>query len=137
VFILKSTVAAKADRLRGHLENLNISHLAEWDVLAFIYRHGSSLVRAEQLGRLVGYQSAVVAAALNTLTSTGLVVRSRNSRGVHLYRFNATLADDARRLSLTELLVTGAEREGRLLLIEHLRPLAEQELRRRNGWHLA
>jgi DNA-binding MarR family transcriptional regulator len=130
-------VAADADLLRRHLENLSIGSLAEWDMLAFLYRHGSSIASAEQLARYVGYTSAVVEAALDSLTSTGLVVRSRNYGGVRLYQLNAAPADAARRLSIAELNRIGAEREGRLLLIEYLRSGEDKKQQRRKGWHLA
>ena len=106
--------------------------------MAFIYRHGTSLASAEQIARLLGYDRAAVGAALDSLTTTGLLQRSRNSRGVRLYRFAAAAPDDIRRRSLEELMKMAEEREGRLLLIGHLRQAAAgKELRGRAGLHLA
>jgi DNA-binding MarR family transcriptional regulator len=126
------------DPFRAHLETLGISQIAEWDVLAFIYRHGTSLASAEQIARLFGYGKAAVGAALESLTSTGLVQRSRNSRGVRLYRFTAAGPEDSRQRALEELMKAAEERQGRLLLIGHLRQaVAGKQQRGRGGLHLA
>jgi len=124
------------DRIVQHLKTLGIAHLPEWDVLAFIYRSGTSLASAEKIARLVGYSKAAVGSALELLTSTGLVERSRNSHGVRLYRLASAVPDDSRRRSLEELVKLGEERQGRLLFIRHLKAAAK-ELRGRGGLHLA
>jgi DNA-binding MarR family transcriptional regulator len=123
------------DLVRGHLETLGINHLAEWDVLAFIYRHGTNLASAEQIARLLGYGKAAVGAALESLTSKGLVQRSRSSRGARLYQFAAAVSGDSRRAALEELMKVAEERQGRLLLIRHLR--TGKERHGRGGLHLA
>jgi DNA-binding transcriptional ArsR family regulator len=124
--------------LRKNLELLGICHQSEWDLLTFIYRHGASLASADQLTRLVGYRKDVVEAALVALTSAGLIVRSRSSRGVRLYRFAAWDIDDSKRLCLEELMRAGEDRAGRLQLIDHLaRNSAAKKMRGRSGLHLA
>lgn len=125
------------DLFRKNLEALHIRHLAEWDVLAFIYRHGTNLSSADHIARLLGYGKAAVGAALDSLTSTGLVKRSRNSRGVRLYQIAAAIPEDPRRQYLEELMNLAEERRGRLLLIAHLRRASGGELRGRGGLHLA
>ena len=121
-----------------HLNTLGIAHLAEWDVLAFIYRHGTSLASAEKISSLVGYCKAEVGSAIDSLTAKGLVQRSRNSRGVRFYQFIGAAPDGSRRKSLDELMEVAEEREGRLLLIRHLRQDADaKDLRKRGGLHLA
>jgi DNA-binding MarR family transcriptional regulator len=126
------------DLCRRHLETLRIDRLVQWDVLAFIYRHGTSLASAEQIGRLAGYPKAAVGAALDLLTSTGLVKRSRNSRGARLYRFAAAVPGDSRQRALGELIPMAEQREGRLLMIGYLRQTAAgRERRDRGGLHLA
>jgi DNA-binding transcriptional ArsR family regulator len=120
----------------NHLKTLGIAHLAEWDVLTFIRNHGTSLASAEKIAQLLGYSKAAVGAALDSLTSGGLVERSRNSRGVRLYRFAEGAADDPRRGSLEELMKLTEGRQGRLLLIRSLPEAAPaKELRRRGGLH--
>jgi DNA-binding MarR family transcriptional regulator len=63
---------------------MGISLLSEWDVLAFVYRHGASLTTADQIARLIGYESAVVSDALDRLEREKLIERSRPSQGVRL-----------------------------------------------------
>jgi len=75
-----------ADAVVKHLSTLGIVHLAEWDVLVFICRHGVSLASAEKIASLLGYTKAVVGSTLESLTTKGLVQRSRNSHGVRLYQ---------------------------------------------------
>lgn len=121
------------------LTALRIAHVAEWDVLAFIYHHGTSLASDEKIALLLGYTKVVVGSALDSLTSKGLVQRSRNSRGVRLYRFFfGAVPDDPLRRALQELLKIADDREGRLLLIKHLRQAtAGKELRGSGGLHFA
>ena len=126
------------DLVSEHLEILHIRSLPEWDVLAFIYRHGASLASAEHIARLLGYPRAEAGAALDSLTTTGITRRSRNSHGVRLYQFATAVPDDGRRRALEELIKTAETREGRLLLIGHLRrATAGNASRGRGGLHLA
>src|ERR1700686_130722 len=90
--------------LVDHLKTLGIARLVEWDVLMFIYRHGTSLADVERLARLLGYKGAAVGVALDTLTSSGLVQRSRNSHGIRLYRVAAGIPEESRRCALEELM---------------------------------
>jgi DNA-binding IclR family transcriptional regulator len=124
------------DLVRGHLDALRICRLDEWDVLVFIYHHGTSLASAEKISLLLGYTEATVGAALESLTSSGLVQRSRNSQGVRLYQFGAAVPGDSRRRSLEELMKLAEQRQGRLLLIGHLRQAAGKEGRRGGGLRL-
>jgi DNA-binding transcriptional ArsR family regulator len=127
-----------ADAVVKHLTTLGIAHLAEWDVLAFIYSHGTSLASAEKIASLLGYNKAAVGSALDSLTAKGLVHRSRNSRGVRLYQFVGTGPDDPPQHALEELMKVAEEREGRLLLVKHLRQAAMgKDVRERGGLHLA
>lgn len=128
-----------SNRLRESLELLRIRHLAEWDVLAFIYRHGTNLASSDHIGRLLGHSKAAVGAALDSLTLTGLVKRSRKSYGVRLYQIADAIQRDGRGSCLEELMKLTEERRGRLLLIAHLRSGGGQELRGRGrgGLHLA
>jgi hypothetical protein len=61
------------------LEGMGISLLSEWDVLVFVYRHGASLTSADQIARLVGYESTVVDGALKRLEREKLMERSRSA----------------------------------------------------------
>ena len=110
--------------VEGWLERLNLAELADWDVLVFLYRHRTSLASADQIARLVGYTSGVVADALDQLESRKLVKRSRASQGVHLYQFSdSTDPDD----SFHQLVKLTQSRSGRLLVIKKLRKCARRE----------
>lgn len=121
------TTTVEPNLFRKNLEALHIRHLAEWDVLAFIYRHGTNLASADYIARLLGYGKAVVGAALDSLTSTGLVKRSRNSHGARLYQIAAVIPGD-RGPYLEEMMKLTEGRRGRILLIAHLRQASGNEL---------
>src|ERR1019366_6106096 len=76
-------------QVEGWLKTLGIESLCQWDVLVFQYRHQSSLVSAEHIARFLGYATAEVVAALDSLESSGLVERSRVSQGVRWYQSTA------------------------------------------------
>jgi DNA-binding MarR family transcriptional regulator len=103
-----------------YLATVGITRLAEWDVLQFVYRHGTSLASAERIASQVGYSKAVVGAALEALTSAGFIRRSRNSRGVRLYQLIVGTSGDPQQSSLEELIKLADGREGRLLMIRSL-----------------
>lgn len=108
--------------------------LSEWDVLAFVYRHGASLTSVDQIARLSGYESTVVGAALDRLEREKLIDRSRPSQGVRFYRILA--AKDARRRSCFEQLVSLSEsRAGRLVLARLLKPVGLESEREEPAAH--
>jgi hypothetical protein len=113
--------------LAAHIEALGIASLTEWDVLAFVCRHGATLASAEHIGRLVGSGSKAARAALDSLTSLGLVQRSRNTRGVVLYRPAPAVPDGSRQRAMEELMKVADERQGRLLLLKYLRRATERK----------
>jgi predicted transcriptional regulator len=107
-------------------------------VLAFVNTHGTNLASAEHIARLLGYDRATVGAALDSLTSNGLIQRSRNTRGLRLYQIATIPDNDPRRLSLNELLKISEDRKGRLLLTGYLRlNTPRKDRRERRGLHLA
>ena len=103
-----------------HLEILDISAIAEWDVLAFLYRHGTTIASAAHMVRLIGYSQSVVASALDNLMRAGLIQGSRGSDGTGLYKF-ILLDTPARQECLGALIKMGDRRNGRLQLIRALR----------------
>lgn len=106
------------------LEGVGISVLSEWDVLAFLHRHRTSLTSADQIARLLGYESAAVGGALDRLERNRLIERSRTSRGVRLYRIRA-LTDIEGQRSLCHLMLLSESRCGRLLLTRQLQPVRD------------
>src|SRR5712692_8198971 len=95
-------------QVEGWLKTLGIESLCQWDMLVFLDRHPSILVSAAHIARFLGYATAEVVAALDSVESSGLVERSRVSQGVRLYQVTAA-ADPARRDAL-ERLMTHADR---------------------------
>src|SRR6266446_8273778 len=102
-----------------HLKSLGISLLSEWDVLVFLYRHGTILTSAAQIANFLGHGSAPVIAALDRLESLGFIMRSRGSEGIRLYRFSVP-KDPSRCSCFMELMILAEKRTGRLLLLQHL-----------------
>src|SRR3989441_1726398 len=102
-------------QVEGWLKILGIESLCQWDVLVFLYRHQPSLVSAEDIARFLGYATAEVVAALDSLESSGLVERSRVCQGVRLYQVTAS-ADPALRDALERLMTLDDNHTVRLLL---------------------
>lgn len=116
------------------MADMGIRTLCEWDVAVFLYRHGTTLAGAAEIGRLAGYGKGAVVDALDRLESLGFIERSRLSGGVRLYRFKSSTgtAPSAPRLSFEQLVSLAETRSGRLLVIKALVPV-----RRRDSLHLA
>jgi DNA-binding MarR family transcriptional regulator len=110
------------------LVGIGVTLLSEWDVLAFVYRHGASLTSAGQIARLIGYETTVVAGALDRLERQKLIERSRPSHGVHevnFYRISAA-ADAEHRRCIKQLFGLSESRAGRLLLEKRLKPVGRE-----------
>jgi hypothetical protein len=106
--------------LEDCLRGLQILSLIDWDVLIFVYRHGFNLSNADQMGRLLGYTSKEVGAALERLECQSLIQRSRYSAGARFYSF-ARSEPVAPESCLGRLMSLAETREGRLVLIKLLR----------------
>ena len=115
--------------VQGLLESVGISLLSEWDVLAFVYRHGVSLTSIGQIASLVGYENGVVASALDRLEREKLIERSRPSQEVCFYRIFASM-DAERQHCLQQLLSQSEGRAGRLLLAKRQAPLRSESGRK-------
>jgi biotin operon repressor len=113
------TEKSNAFLVAERLESLNISLLSEWDVLIFLYRHGTILTSASQISHLLGYSTAAITAALDRLQSSGFIVRSRSSSGIRLYQF-CIPGNSSRCASFMELMILAEKRAGRLELLKHL-----------------
>jgi DNA-binding MarR family transcriptional regulator len=99
----------------GHLKSLGISAPAEWDVLAFVHRRGTTIGSAARLTRLIGYSQSVIESALDKLTQAGLIQGS-HSNGIGLYKF-IPLDTPVRQDCLEQLIKMAEQRDGRLQLI--------------------
>jgi DNA-binding MarR family transcriptional regulator len=122
--------------VQENLKALGVSLLSEWDTLAFLYRHGTTLTSAAQIARLLGGDTASVSKALDRLESLELIQRSRGSQDVRLYRF-AVLTDPSRQSCLMELMSLAEKRTGRLLLLKHLRRGSPQTVSGSGGLRFA
>lgn len=110
--------------IQSCLESMGISLLSEWDILAFVYRHGPSLTNTDQIARLIGYESTVVGAALDRLERAKLIKRSGPSQGegVRLHRMRVS-TDVRHRQCLQQFVSLSESRDGRLLLTKLLKPV--------------
>jgi len=104
------------------LESIGISLFCDLDVLAFVYRHGASLTSADQIARLIGYESAVVSGALDRLEREKLIERSQPSQGVRFYRILAS-TDAARQGCVQQLVNLSRTRAGRVRLAKQMKPV--------------
>jgi hypothetical protein len=103
-----------------HLEILDISAIAEWDVLAFLHRHGTTIAGGVYLVRMIGYNQSMIESALDKLTRSGLIQGSRGSDGIGLYK-SIPLDTPARQNSFEALIKLADQRNGRLHLIRAVR----------------
>lgn len=114
-------------QVEGWLETLGIASLCQWDMLVFLDRHPSLLIGAEHIPFFLGYSTAEVVAALDSLESSGLFEPSRTSRGVRLYQVNAS-ADPKRRDALGRLMTLADGHTVRPLLARRLRDTDRPDL---------
>jgi hypothetical protein len=118
--------------VRDRLDVLGVAFLIEWDALVFLYHHSASLCTVAQIAKLVGYGGAEIGPALHRLETLGLIRRSRVSQGIRFYRFSAP-PEPSRQGCLLELMNLTKNREGRLMLLKHLKRSGLGPRRRRHG----
>ena len=106
--------------MRTKILGTGLLNVAEWDVLVFLHRHGTTLASIARMARLIGYSQSVVESALGKLTRAGLIQRSRGSEGIGLYKF-IRLDTPSRQNCLEDLMKMADRRTGRLQLIRALR----------------
>lgn len=120
----------------GWLRILGTESLCQWDVLVFLDRHQSSLVSAEYIARLLGYATAEVVGALDSLEYLRLVARSRASRGVRLCQLSSP--SDSTRSEALEWLMTFADSYTvRRLLARRLRGSGRRYHKTTTAGHMA
>jgi DNA-binding MarR family transcriptional regulator len=100
--------------------------VADWDVLVFVRRHGTTIASDANMVGLIGYSPSVIEAALNGLTKAGLIQSSR-SDGTGLYKF-VPLDTPAGRDCLDALTKMADRRSERLQLIGALRKTDKSRL---------
>jgi DNA-binding MarR family transcriptional regulator len=102
------------------LKSLGISLLSELDVLVFVHRRKTSLIRIKQIASLVGHDESAVSIALGQLEREKLIEPSIGSHGLRFYRI-LSQGDVLRQQSLQQLVSLSETRAGRLQLTKHLR----------------
>jgi circadian clock protein KaiC len=98
---------------------LGIALLSEWDVLVFLFRHGTTLSSALHIARLLGHSETALETVLGRLESLRLIEHSAGTKGLRLYRFARPL-DPVRLACFLELMGLAQNRAGRLRLLSHL-----------------
>ncbi len=121
------------------MKSLGISLMSEWDVLAFVSSRKASLITADGIASLIGYETTAVSAALDHLEDENLIERSELSQGVSLYRI-LTLRDVTRQACLLQLISLSKTRAGRILLAKELKSVSRDRhekglsLKREGKW---
>lgn len=103
----------------GWLHMLGIVSLCQWDVLVFLSRHQTTLLGAESLAQLLGYETELIVAALDVLESLALVIRSRVSQGARLYQCMVP-PTSPRGVAFARLQVIADHHAGRILVATQL-----------------
>ena len=106
--------------IAGDLQTLGITSLCQWDVMIFLYRHRDSLMGADHLSRLLGYETEAIVATMEELEALGLVRRSRVSQGARFYYFIPS-SEAQSHMALERLLAFSRHRTGRVRLSMQLR----------------
>lgn len=88
--------------------------------LLFLSRHQMTLLGAEPLGRLLGYETESLLQALDALEALELVARSRLSQGARIYQCVIPLISP-RREPWLQLQALASHRAGRLCIVRQLR----------------
>ena len=101
------------------LQSVGVESLCQWDVLTFLYRHGTTLLLPKDLARLLGYRLDPVIVALDSLAALQILQWSAQSRGASSY-WLIVRSVPSRNDALDRLLALSDHRSGRLLLDRHL-----------------
>jgi DNA-binding MarR family transcriptional regulator len=88
--VIDSKETSLEPSIQACLEDVGISLLSEWDMLAFVYRHDPTLTSTDQIALLSGYESAVVGIALDRLEREQLIERVGHPKGVRIHRMLAS-----------------------------------------------
>lgn len=92
------------------------------DLLRFFTRHSSAMLTTDQIANFVGYSRSEIDEALEHLLSGGLVTRLRGrAADVDLYVMEVS-AGGSSSASLSSLLELASTRDGRLTVIDALKP---------------
>lgn len=90
------------------------------DLLVFLSRHPRTLLTNEQIAAFVGRDMKQVAQSLDTFIEAGLLERTQNP--THAARMYLLQLDGPQGGGFKRLLELASTREGRRIILEHLRP---------------
>lgn len=90
------------------------------DLLVFLSRHPRTLLTNEQIAAFVGRDMKQVAQSLDTFIEAGLLERTQNP--THAARMYLLHLDGPQGGGFKRLLELASTREGRRVILEHLRP---------------
>ena len=107
--------------VQSFLERTGITLLSVWDMLDFVYRHGPTLTTTGQIARLIGYESTVVAAALDRLESQEFIERVGPAGETRLHRM--VVSANVEQRWIRHFVSLSETRAGRQLLTRLLVPI--------------
>lgn len=90
------------------------------DLLVFLYRHPRILLTSEQIAAFVGREMKQVAQSLDMFIAAGLLERTQNP--THAARMYLLELDGPQGDGFKKLLELASTREGRRVILEHLKP---------------
>jgi hypothetical protein len=88
------------------------------DLVVFLYRHPRVLLTSERLAEFVGYDLALIAKSLESLTEAGFLERSKST--THAARMYSLRLDDPQDGGLSAILELASTRAGRKRLLSIL-----------------
>ncbi len=97
-----------------------IRNSCDLDLLVFLYRHPRTLLTNEQIAAFVGRDMKQVAQSLDTFIEAGLLERTQNP--THAARMYLLQLDGPQGGGFKKLLELASTREGRRVVLEHLKP---------------
>ncbi len=113
------------EEIRAWLDTTDaIRSTCDLDLLGFLTRHPHTLLTTEQIANFVGYSASATSEALEHLLAAGLATRLRGrAPDVDLYILTGGRGSGGSAVSLFSLLEFASTRDGRLAVIDALRPL--------------
>lgn len=99
---------------------LVIRNGCDLDLLVFLYRHPRTLLTNEQIAAFVGRDMKQVAQSLDTFIEAGLLERTQNP--THAARMYLLQLDGPQGGGFKKLLELASTREGRRVILDHLKP---------------
>jgi len=104
------------------------------DLLVFLYRHPRTLLTNEQIAAFVGRDMKQVAQSRDTFIEAGLLERTQNP--THAARMYLLQLDGPQGGGFKKLLELASTRDGRRVILDHLKPAGTRTKDRKLGLQL-